>query len=86
MWGTRKNKETVVANVRNAANLSSEIDNLTESFTTLIEKLRTKAKEAKTLREAKEESIKAMQVECEDLSGVESRADNLADKIANIFN
>ena len=86
MWGTRKNKETVVANVRNAANLSSEIDNLTESFTTLIDKLKTKSEEARTLREAKEQEIKAMQTECDNLSSVETRANTLADKISNIFN
>ena len=85
MFG-RKNKETVVATATTAAGLTAEIDNLTESFTTLIAKLRKKSDEAKALREAKEEKIKAMQTECENLSGVESRATGLADKISNIFN
>ena len=86
MFGFRKNQETVVVVDRNSTNLSAEIDLLTSSFTSLIDKLKTKSEEARTLREAKEQEIKTMQMECDNLSSVETRANTLAEKISNIFN
>lgn len=86
MFDFRKNKETVVAVERNSSSLSAEIDQLTSSFTKLIDNLKTKSEEARSLREAKEQKIKAMQEECTNLSSIETRADTLAEKISNIFN
>lgn len=69
-----------------AATLGTEIDNLTKSFTTIVTKLSTKANEAKALKEAKEAEIAVLQTECANLEAVSSRATNIAEKIAGLFN
>ena len=70
----------------NAASLGAEIDNLTKSFTTLSEKLQTKAKEANALREAKEAESAALQAECSGLTAVSDRALNISAKIDSLLN
>lgn len=70
----------------NAASLGAEIDNLTKSFTSLSEKLQTKAKEANALREAKEAEIAALQAECSGLTAVSDRALNISAKIDSLLN
>lgn len=70
----------------NAASLGAEIDNLTKSFTSLSEKLQTKAKEANALREAKEAEIAALQAECSGLAAVSDRAINISAKIDSLLN
>lgn len=78
-------KETVVTKAT-AETLGLEIDNLTKTFTTMATKLTAKANEARTIREAKEAEIAALQTECANLEAVSNRATNIADKIASLFN
>lgn len=77
-------KETVVTKAT-AETLGLEIDNLTKTFTTMATKLTAKANEARTIREAKEAEIAALQTECSNLEAVGNRAATMAEKITNLF-
>jgi hypothetical protein len=83
-------KKTVVAETKvvkvNAETIGLEIDKLTKSFTTIVTKLNTQAQAAKELKAAKEAEIAALQAECTNLEAVGTRAANIADKIAGLFN
>jgi hypothetical protein len=83
-------KKTVVAETKvvkvNAETIGLEIDKLTKSFTTIVTKLNTQAQAAKELKAAKEAEIAALQNECTNLEAVGTRAANIADKIAGLFN
>lgn len=76
---------TKVAKV-SAETTGLEIDKLTKSFTTIVTKLNTQAQAAKELKAAKEAEIAALQTECNNLEAVGTRAANIADKIAGLFN
>ena len=69
-----------------AETIGLEIDKLTKSFTTIVTKLNTQAQAAKELKAAKEAEIAALQTECNNLETVGTRAANIADKIAGLFN
>lgn len=69
-----------------AETIGLEIDKLTKSFTTIVTKLNTQAQAAKELKAAKEAEIAALQTECSNLEAVGTRAANIADKIAGLFN
>ena len=69
-----------------ATSLSNEIDNITKSFTTMVENLKQKASTALRLKAEKEERIAALQQECDDLQAVNDRATGMADRISGIFN
>ena len=66
--------------------ISTEIDGITKTFTTMVTSLTQKAKEAETIKKATEDEIAVMQTECDNLQVVSDRARNLADKISSIFN
>ena len=76
---------TKVAKV-SAETIGLEIDKLTKSFTTIVTKLITQAQAAKELKAAKEAEIATLQTECNNLETVGTRAANIADKIAGLFN
>ena len=76
---------TKVVKVR-AETIGLEIDKLTQSFTTIVTKLNTQAQAAQELKAAKEAEIAALQAECTNLEAVGTRAANIADKIAGLFN
>lgn len=78
-------KETVKEPVITAETIGLEIDNLTKTFTTMATKLIAKANEARTIREAKEAEIAALQTECSNLEAVGNRAATMAEKITNLF-
>lgn len=69
-----------------AETIGLEIDKLTKSFTSIVTKLNTQAQAAKELKAAKEAEIAALQTECTNLEAVGTRAANIADKIAGLFN
>ena len=69
-----------------ADSIGLEIDKLTKSFTTIVTKLNTQAQTARELKAAKEAEIAALQNECTNLEAVGTRAANIADKIAGLFN
>ena len=69
-----------------AETIGLEIDKLTQSFTTIVTKLNTQAQAAQELKAAKEAEIAALQAECTNLEAVGTRAANIADKIAGLFN
>ena len=69
-----------------ADSIGLEIDKLTKSFTTIVTKLNTQAQTARELKAAKEAEIAALQNECNNLEAVGTRASNIADKIASLFN
>ena len=71
---------------KKAAVISTEIDGITKTFTTMVTSLTQRAEETETIKKATEEEIEAMQAECVNLQAVSDRARNLADKISNIFN
>jgi hypothetical protein len=71
---------------KKAAVISTEIDGITKTFTTMVTSLTQRAEEAETIKKATEEEIEAMQVECVNLQAVSDRARKLIDKISNIFN
>lgn len=74
-------KKTVV----NSTTLSSEIESIVKTFTTMIDNLRSKANKAEIEKGKKTEEIKVLQQECDDLALVSHRANKMADKIANVF-
>lgn len=69
-----------------AETIGLEIDKLTKSFTTIVTKLNTQAETAQKLKAAKEAEIATLQAECTDLEAVGTRAANIADRIAGLFN
>lgn len=71
---------------KKAAVISTEIDGITKTFTTMVTSLTQRAEEAETIKKATEEEIEAMQTECVNLQAVSDRARKLIDKISNIFN
>ena len=82
---TKTKTATTVRQV-SAATLGMEINDIVKSFTSLSEKLQTKAKEANALRETKEVAIAALQAECSDLTEVSDRALNISAKIDSLLN
>jgi hypothetical protein len=76
MFGSKSKKAEVI---------STEIDGITKTFTTMVTSLIQKAEEAETIKKATEEDIEAMQAECVNLQAVSDRAHKLIDKITNIF-
>lgn len=82
---TKKTAKETVATKATAETLGLEIDNLTKTFTTMATKLTAKANEARTIREAKEAEIAALQTECSNLEAVGNRAATMAEKITNLF-
>lgn len=80
-----KTKKTVKETVSTAETLGLDIDNITKTFTTMVTKLTAKANEARTIREAKEAEIAALQTECSNLEAVGNRAATMAEKITNLF-
>lgn len=80
-----KTKKTVKETVSTAETLGLDIDNITKTFTTMVTKLTAKANEARTIREAKEAEIAALQTECSNLEAVGTRASTMAEKITSIF-
>lgn len=83
MFGRKTLNSTAVAS---ATSLSNEIDNITKTFTTMVENLKQKASVALQLKAEKEERIAALQQECDDLQAVNDRATGMADRISGIFN
>lgn len=83
---TRKTAKETVVRKASAETLGLEIDNLTKTFTTMATKLTAKANEARTIREAKEAEIAALQTECSNLEAVGNRAATMAEKITSLFN
>ena len=77
MFGSKSKKADVI---------STEIDGITKTFTTMVTSLTQKAEEAETIKKATAEEIVAMQAECVNLQAVSDRARKLIDKISNIFN
>jgi hypothetical protein len=83
MFGRKTLNSTAVIS---ATSLSNEIDNITKTFTTMVENLKQKASTALQLKAEKEERIAALQQECDDLQAVNDRATGMADRISGIFN
>jgi hypothetical protein len=83
MFGRKTLNSTAVVS---ATSLSNEIDNITKTFTTMVENLKQKASAALQLKAEKEEHIAALQKECDDLQAVNDRATGMADRISGIFN
>ena len=83
---SKTNATSTKAVKANAETIGLEIDKLTKSFTTIVTKLNTQAQAAKELKAAKEAEIAALQTECSNLEAVGTRAANIADKIAGLFN
>jgi hypothetical protein len=83
MFGRKTLNSTAVVS---ATSLSNEIDNITKTFTTMVENLKQKASAALQLKAEKEEHITALQQECDDLQAVNDRATGMADRISGIFN
>lgn len=83
MFGRKTLNSTAVVS---ATSLSNEIDNITKTFTTMVENLKQKAFAALQLKAEKEERIAALQQECDDLQAVNDRATGMADRISGIFN
>ena len=74
-------KETVAV----SSTLSSEIDNIVNAFTNMINNLNKKAEEANAAKIKKEEEIAALTKECDNLAAVSSRALKLSNNISKIF-
>lgn len=83
MFGRKTLNSTAVVS---ATSLSNEIDNITKTFTTMVENLKQKASVALQLKAEKEEHIATLQKECDDLQAVNDRATGMADRISGIFN
>ena len=83
MFGRKTLNSTAVVS---ATSLSNEIDNITKTFTTMVDNLKQKASVALQLKAEKEERIAALQQECDDLQAVNDRATGMADRISGIFN
>lgn len=77
------NKKFKTVEVSNT--LSSEIDNIVNTFTTMINKLNKKAAEANEAKMKKEEEIAVLAKECDNLASVSSRALKLSNNISKIF-
>lgn len=70
---------------KTAGSISASIDQLTQTFTTVINGLNNTAQEADSIKTATEEKIRTMQIECDALQAASDRAKTLASKISDIF-
>jgi hypothetical protein len=70
---------------KTASSISASIDQLTQTFTTVINGLNHTAQEADAIKTATEEQIRTMQIECDALQAASDRAKTLASKISDIF-
>ena len=70
---------------KTASSISAGIDQLTQTFTTIVNSLNSTAQEADAIKTATEEKIKTMQIECDALQAASDRAKTLASKISDIF-
>lgn len=70
---------------RHSKNLSKKVDKLVLLFTTMVEKLLERAREADEIRNKTIEKIEILEQECNDLKAVSERSKKLAQKISNLF-
>lgn len=68
-----------------SSTLSSEIDNIVNTFTTMISNLNKKAEEATIAKMKKEDEIAVLTRECDNLAAVSTRALKLSNNISKIF-
>lgn len=69
-----------------AADLTVQIDDIVETFTTTVASLEKKATEAQKAMEEKKAQIELLEIECGALGEVNARAKSIAEKIANLLN
>lgn len=82
MFKFNKNSKKTVAV---SSTLSSEIDNIVNTFTNMISNLNKKAEEANAAKMKKEEEIAVLARECDNLAAVSTRALKLSNNISKIF-